>query len=326
MLEPFLKGPEALYFLGQDFTSRYGHPSNAKVALPLTAKWLSSAREGKDEEWAEHITSLSELTSRHESSSSFLPSTTLRTGGSSLVKMSGNQADASSTSNATRYIESIDPHLECKGVEIDLLLRLGLLKLVNKIAGLTEVELPETMSLNFFRLRSVQSQVQKIIVMATSLLVLRQTLLSQRMVSSQAQMDTILSDSFKRLSKCLDSVEDAGIEDIVEILSTAIDEDNKLADIKLRPAKEIMARMLSKSLQEEDAVFTRVSRAVYLAARGVVLGGTGKQGRELAEMALQKVGASLLLDQVVQAASVLVVTAKVSVIVHGPWYANLTKE
>lgn len=200
-----MKGPEALYFLGKSFTSRYGHPSNALIALPLTAKWLSSAREGKDEEWNEHKSSLSELTRRNEISPSFLPSTTLRTGGSSSVKIGGNQADISSTLNATNFIgwylhleyarlscflnlslssiwsklsqvflthpffdpETIDPHLECKGEEIDLLVRLGLLKLVSRITGLAESELPETMNLNFSRLRSVQSQVQKIIVKAT---------------------------------------------------------------------------------------------------------------------------------------------------------------
>ncbi|GFQ04502.1 T-complex protein 11 homolog [Phtheirospermum japonicum] len=279
MLEPLLKGPEALYYLGKAFASRYGQPSNALIALPSTAKWLSSAREGKDEEWNEHKSSLSELTKKQGSSPNYLPSTTLRTGGSSLVKMTGSHADATSPAKPTNYIETIDPHLECKGEEIDLLVRLGLLKL--------------------------------------------------RMVSSQAQMDSILSGSFKRLSTCLDSVADAGIPDIVEILTSSATEedDNKRLDAnKHQSMKEIMSRMLSKSLQEEDAVFTRVSRAVYVAVRGVVLGGTGKQGRELAEVALQKVGAALLLDEVVEAAAVLVVTAKVSVIVHGPWYANLTKE
>ncbi|KAL6491806.1 hypothetical protein OROGR_034059 [Orobanche gracilis] len=310
MLEPLLKGPEALYYLGKAFTSCYGQPSNAPIALPSTATWLSLAREGKDEEWNEHKSSLSELSKKQRSSPNYLPSTTLRTGGSSLVKMTGSQADASSSAKATNYIKTIDPHLECKGEEIDLLL-------------------PETMNLNFSRLRSVQSQVQKIIVIATSLLVLQQTLVSQRLVSSQAQMDSILSGSFKRLSTCLDSVADAGIPDIVEILTSFATEedDNKPLDAnKHQSMKEIMSRMLSKSLQEEDAIFTRVSRAVYVAARGVVLGGTGKQGRELAEVALQKVGAALLLDKVVEAAAVLVVAAKVSVIVHGPWYANLTKE
>lgn len=134
-------------------------------------------------------------------------------------------------------------------------------------------------------------------------------------------MDSLLSGCVKRLSQCLDTVADAGIQEIVEILGSDVEEDNKSVELK-----QIMARMLNKSLQEGDAIFTKVSRAVYLAFRGVVLGGNGTLGRELAEMALQKVGASLLLDDVVQASSVLVVAAKVSVIVHGPWYANMTQE
>ncbi|XP_047969894.1 uncharacterized protein LOC125213409 [Salvia hispanica] len=319
LLEPVLKGPEALYYIGRAFTSRYGQPTNARSALPLTARWLSSTRQGKDEEWDEHESLVSELRRRHEVLPSYLPSTTLRTGGSALIK-AGEQTDKSSTSKTTGFIETIDPCLECKGEDIDLTVRLGLLKLVSRITGLAEGELPETMSLNFSRLRSVQSQIQKIIVMSTSLLVLRQTLLTKQIVSSQTHMDTLLSGCVKRLSQCLD-VADAGIQEIVEILGSAVEEDAKSADMK-----QIMARMLSKSLQEGDAIFTKVSRAVYLAARGVVLGGTGKPGAELAEMALQKVGASLLVDDVVQAASVLLVAAKVSVIVHGPYYANLAQE
>ncbi|KZV49806.1 hypothetical protein F511_23531 [Dorcoceras hygrometricum] len=322
MLEPFLKGPEALYFLGKSFTSRYGHPSNAIDALPLTMKWLSYARDAKDEELSDHQSSISELTTRQESSN-FLPSAALRTGGSFLVKMSGKQVDTSSTSNATNYLETVE--LEHNQEEVDLLVRLGLLKLVRQIIGLTEGELPETMILNLSRLRSVQSQVQKIIVMATSLLVLRQTLVSQRIVTSQVHMDSILSSTVKRLSECLDSITDAGIQDIIEILCTAVDKDDELVDPDHESMKDIMARMLNKSLQEDDPVFTRVSRAVYHAARGVLLGENIKQGRELAEMALQKVGATLLLDEVVQSASLLAVTAKVSVLVHGPWYANLLK-
>lgn len=104
MLEPYLKGSEALYYLGRAFTTRYGQPSNALIALPLTASWILSARDGKDEEWNEHKNSLSELTRRHDISPSFLPSTTLRTGGSSLVKIGGNQADTPSNSNLANFI------------------------------------------------------------------------------------------------------------------------------------------------------------------------------------------------------------------------------
>ncbi|CAA0818548.1 T-complex protein 11 [Striga hermonthica] len=334
MLEPLLKGPEALYYLGKAFTTHYGQPLNAQSALPLTKNWLFASRQGKDEEWKEHRNLLSELTKKDDKSSpNYLPSTTLRTGGSSLVKLTtGCQADEvvpSSTAKATSYIETIDPHLECKGEEIDLLVRLGLLKLVSKIIGLTERELPETMTLNFTRLRSLQSRVQKIIVIATSLLVLRQTLMTQRVLNSQAQMDSILSSSFRHLSTCLDVVPDAGIVDIIEVLTSYADEENSdllLDSAKIQPMKEIMSGMLKKSLQEDDPVFARVSRAVYLAMRGLAFGGTGKRGRELAEVALQKVGAGLLVDDVARAGAVLVVTAKVSVIVHGPWYANLTRE
>lgn len=58
---------------------------------------------------------------------------------------------------------------ECKGEKVDVLLRLGLLKLVNEVSGLTDEELPETLKLNLFRLRAIQAQLQKIIVTATRL-------------------------------------------------------------------------------------------------------------------------------------------------------------
>ena len=63
-----------------------------------------------------------------------------------------------------------------------------------------------------------------------------------------------------------------------------------------------MSRMLVKSLQAGDAMFERVSHAVYLAARVVVLAGNGPQGRKLAEMALRWVGAVDLTDRVVATA------------------------
>lgn len=58
-------------------------------------------------------------------------------------------------------------HPECKGEKVDLLVRLGLLKLVSEVSGLTEEALPETLKLNLSRLRAVQAQLQKIIVTAT---------------------------------------------------------------------------------------------------------------------------------------------------------------
>ncbi|WKA00305.1 hypothetical protein VitviT2T_018673 [Vitis vinifera] len=93
---------------------------------------------------------------------------------------------------------------------------------------------------------------------------------------------------------------------------------------KLQARKAVMSRMLVKSLQVGDAVFERISHAVYLAARGVVLVGNGPQGRKLAEMALQLVGTVDLTNRVVAAAEILVAAATVLVNVHGQWYTYLT--
>ena len=101
------------------------------------------------------------------------------------------------------------------------------------------------------------------------------------------------------------------------------DGDKVTDDEKLQMRKVMMARMLAKSLQDGDAVFEKVSRAVYLAFRGIVLGGSDTHGRKLAEIAVRQVGAGSLTERVVKAAEVLVVAATVSISVHGPWYYNL---
>lgn len=104
MLEPLLNGPDALYYIGKDFTNLYGHPAGASGALPLTAKWLSTARAGKDEAWNDHKNSLAELLGRRDNSSSLFPSTTIRTGGNLLAIGSRIQAYAPTISKERTYI------------------------------------------------------------------------------------------------------------------------------------------------------------------------------------------------------------------------------
>lgn len=325
MMEPFLKGPAGLEYLRKGFADRYGPPSNAHTSLPVTLQWLSSVWTCKDREWEEHKSSLSALGSQETSSGLPLPSTTLRTGGSFRVKTSENQITSPRTSDVSNITVNQQP--ECKGERLDLLVRLGLLKLVSAITGITQETLPETLMLNLPRLRAVQAQIQKIIVISNSILVCRQTLLGERVVASPADMENVVSKCTERLLELLDHAEDAGIEEIVETISRFSSEHEELVNFdKLQPRKAVMARMLGKSLQAGDPIFERVSRAVYLAARGLVLGGTGPKGRKLAELALRKVGAATLTEKVVEAAEVLVVAANVSVGVHGPWYTNLTEK
>ncbi|KAG7977724.1 hypothetical protein I3843_05G045700 [Carya illinoinensis] len=319
IMEPLLKGPTGLDYLRNAFANRYGSPSDANTSLPLTVQWLSSIIGFKDEEWEEHKNLLSSLMGYEISVPGFLPSAALRTGGSFLVKTNGNQM----TTSAAR--SNGDQLTECKGAKVDLLVRLGVLKLVSGVEGLTQAALPETLLLNLSRLRSVQAQIQKIIVISTSILVCQQTLLSEAAIATPTDMESIVAKCVERLLDLLDRVEDAGIKEIVEIITEfPIEGGEKVDTEKLKLRRVVTARMLSKSLQAGDPVFQKVSRAVYLAARGVMLGGNGHQGKKLAEMALRRVGAVLLTQRVVEAAEVLVVAATITVGVHEPWYTHLT--
>lgn len=322
LLEPLLKGPAGLDYLRKAFTRRFGSPDDSVTSLPLTKQWLLQVKGCKDQEWVEHNTSFIELVRRSEDvSTKFLPSTALMTGGASSV------GSGKSVSPTTSTPGTVVECTECKGEKVDLLVRLGLLKLAFEITGLTEGGLPETLKLNIFRLRAVQARIQKIIVIATSVLILRQTLASEKMFSSNGDnTDSMVSSSVNKLSELLDSVEDAGISHITQLLSDVVaDTDSSIDASKLQSIKGVMARMLSKSLQAGDPIFNRLSRAIYLAVRGVVLGGTGMPGKEMAENALRPVGAVGLINEVVEAASVLLVAARVSVNVHGPWYAKLVE-
>ncbi|GJS23454.1 T-complex protein 11 [Tanacetum coccineum] len=284
IMEPLLKGPAGLEYLGKAFSKRFGPPSDASSRrLPLTLRWLSSLRSTYDQDWSDHKRILSGLQDASTSEKHILPSTALRTGGSFS---SGPQ-----TSSPVPVADAADnQYPECKGEKADLLVRLGLLKLVNDVYGVTQEELPETLKLNFLRLRVVQSQLQKIIVTATSILVLRQTLVMEQMISSPEDMETTIQKCSTELLHTLDTVESAGLEEIVDILNKTAEGFDKTNDqTKTESRRLVMARMLRKSVQAEDSIFIKVSRAVYLATRGVVLSGSGTRGRQLAEMALRQV-------------------------------------
>ncbi|XP_027193281.1 uncharacterized protein [Cicer arietinum] len=317
LMEPLVKGPAGLDYLRNAFANKYGSPSDASTSLSSTLRWLSSIWNIKDQEWEEHVNSSSALADNP--SQEWLPSTTLRTGGSIMLKTSSSPMVFSPDGSNTKG----DQQPECKGELVDLVVRLGLLKLVSGISGLTQDVLPETLSLNFSRLRSVQAQIQKIIVISTSVLICRQIILSEKAVACSADMENAVSMCAEQLLELLDRVEDANIEDIVGVICNLPSVDGEDAG-KVQSRKAVATRMVGKSLQAGDAVFERVFNAVYSALRGVVLGGTGPRGRKLAEMALLKVGAGALTDRVVEAARVLIVAATISVGVHGPWYKCLT--
>ena len=146
--------------------------------------------------------------------------------------------------------------------------------------------------------------------------------MSEQALVNPVEMESIVVRCGKEVLELLDRSEEAGVEEIVEIMS-GFSRDGEEA-FNTNKLQAVMSRMLVKSLQAGDTVFERISHAVYLATRGVVLAGNGPQGRKLAEMALRRVGAVDLTDRVVAAAEILVAVATVSVNVHGQWYKYLT--
>ncbi|XP_021760414.1 uncharacterized protein LOC110725234 [Chenopodium quinoa] len=317
IIEPMIQGPAGLDYLQKAFSNRYGSPSDAFSSLPLTMSWMTSTSTNLEREWDEYLDSLSTLPDIQVTSPQGIPPTTLRTGGSFSV-LSRIRSLVPTTTGKEQP--------ECRGDRTDLFLRVGLLNLVSEIEGLVQESLPETLKLNVSRLREVQSQLQKIIVISTSMLLLRQALLSEHMVTNPSDMENIISQAAKQLSELLDKVEDVGIADIVKAIIELPDDVNLVINLeKLREKRGVVENMLSKSLKSGDAIFTHVSRAVYLAVRAAMFGGTGSKGRQLVEMALRRVGATLLTDKVVEIAEVLIGMAVVSASVHGPWYEQLLK-
>ncbi|XP_038684757.1 uncharacterized protein LOC119984742 isoform X1 [Tripterygium wilfordii] len=315
MMVPLLKGPAGLDYLRGAFANRYGSPDDACTSLPMTVQWLSSMWTCKDQEWIEHSNLLYPLLRPKSSYKGFLPSTVLRTGGNSLAKTNQSQMDGNAAGHQLP---------ECNGERVDLLVRLGLLKLVSGIDGLKQEVLPETLKFNFARLRAAQAQIQTNIVISTSILVCRQMLMSDQVVANTTDMESTLLKCTEQVLELIDHVEDVSIEEIVETMSGFLKISEKVVDTeKLRTRKLVMTRTLAKSLQAGDPVFQKVSHAVYLAARGVALGGNGPEGKKLAEIALQQVEAVALTGTVVEVAEVLGVMGTISIGVHGPWYRNL---
>ena len=151
------------------------------------------------------------------------------------------------------------------------------------------------------------------------MLVLRQVLMSENSKITPPELETVISELFGALVKLLDNSPEAGTEEIVEAMMSASASAGSLSDAK----RQIITRVVFKSLQADDVVFKKVSRAVHCAFRGVLLGGSSAKGQKLVDAALRRIGAGKLADRVVKAAEVLIRVATVSEKVHGPWYKAL---
>ncbi|KAL6656267.1 hypothetical protein ACP70R_007093 [Stipagrostis hirtigluma subsp. patula] len=308
LMQPIIKGSAGVEYLQKAFTDRYGPPANASASLPLTLQWISTSKNIAEQEWSEHLATLSVLPAADQAP----PLVTVLRAGQGAA---GAQASSSATGTSAQP--------ECKGEKLDKLIRIGLLQLISSTEGSQMLSTPETFQLNLLRLRAVQSQFQQVIVIATSMLVLRQVLMSENSKVNPQEVGNAVSALFEALVKLLDTSPDAGTEEIVEVMMSSSACVGSLSDKKIQTRRQMITRVFLKSLQPGDAVFTMVSRPVYCAFRSVVLGGSGPKGQKLAEAALRRVGAAKLMDRVVKASEALIKVATVSAKVHGPWYTAL---
>jgi hypothetical protein len=61
-VELTVKGSGGIEYLQKAFSDRYGSPSDAFASIPSTAQWFSSLKDTVEEEWNEHVSSVSVLT------------------------------------------------------------------------------------------------------------------------------------------------------------------------------------------------------------------------------------------------------------------------
>ena len=310
LLKPIIKGYGGVEYLQKAFADRYGSRSNALVFLTSTIQWISTSKDMVEEEWNEYVSSLQIL----PASDNVQPLvTTLRAGRGTPDQQQSTVPVAGST--------EILP--ECSGETLDRLVRIGLLQLISRMEGMERKSVPETFKLNWLRLRGVQSQFQQVIVIATSMLVQRQVLMSEDSKATPSELENSTLELFNTLAELLDSFSDVGMDQIIEVMVRSSTSAGPCSDEMVENRKQILSRVFLKSLQTDDTVFRKVSRSVHCAFRAVTLGGNGTKGRKLAEAALGRIGATKLTDRVVKAAEVLIKVATISEQVHGPWYSHL---
>lgn len=155
-MQPIVKGSNGVEYLQKAFTDRYGASDKASASLPLTLQWISTSKNVAEQEWSEHLASLSALPSAGQAPPAIVQ-----------VLRAGHGASSAGQPSSSSPAAGASGQPECKGERLDKLVRVGLLQLVSSMEGLQMQSTPESFQINLLRLRAVQSQFQQVIVIAT---------------------------------------------------------------------------------------------------------------------------------------------------------------
>ncbi|CAN6453507.1 unnamed protein product [Victoria cruziana] len=291
-LIPVIKGPLGIKYLQDAFTARYGPPSEAKTRLTQTRLWIQAVLQHLDDQRAEFDSSVeASKTNLNASSVLLLPN---------LIKPGGM------------------PKIDIQWNFIGNIVRLGLIQIVTRSVASTEENTPETLRLNIERLLALQNDFQRVLVIATALLLVRQTLADKELTLED--IESILSDARQKLSGMLESplitVYHIG-QKICQICSPYMNEGSVDAGL--------MTRVMNRSLTPGDAIFIKVSNAVMESIRVTLLAGKdhSSRGTAVAQACLKRIGATSVLELVTELTDNLDVMALVTCKVHGLWYENI---
>ncbi|GLJ16432.1 hypothetical protein SUGI_0279530 [Cryptomeria japonica] len=322
-LEPLVQGLAGVRYLQEAFTTRCGPYSRATRMLPRTVQWLTSVRQTVEQQKSDFLTALIDFRNSQPSvlsthASGLPPVTSLRTGGrldpgKGLPTIADNSVLPAFTGSLGGTVQEIQWNSQ------ETLVRLGLLQLTSKPDAVNEETMPETLKLNAGRLQKAQNDFQHIIVIATSMLLVRQTLTGKGVPA--AEIDSVLHDVVEQLKDILSNPA-LSVHHIGRLLSQLC---MPLGENE-ESSQELMTRILNRSLSVDDAVFVKISAAIIAGLRAILLGVKGFEGRSLAQLALKRIGASPLVDLLAGVADALDVIATVTCQVHGPWYVCIAGE
>ncbi|XP_031501387.1 uncharacterized protein LOC116265014 isoform X2 [Nymphaea colorata] len=291
-LIPIIKGPLGIKYLQDAFAASYGPPSEATTRLSQTRLWIEEVLHHLDEQRAEFDSSVEACKTNLNASSVLLLPNLIKSGGMPKIDIQWN------------FIGNI--------------VRLGLIQIVTRSVASTEKNTPETLRLNLERLLALQNDFQRVLVIATALLLVRQTLADKELALED--IESILNDARQKLSRMMESplitVYHIG-QKICQICSPYMNEGSVDAGL--------MTRVMNRSLTPGDGIFTKVSTAVMESIRVTLLAGKEHNGRGLAvaQACLKRIGATSVLELVTELTDNLDVIALVTCKVHGLWYENI---
>ncbi|KAJ7298580.1 hypothetical protein O6H91_Y539400 [Diphasiastrum complanatum] len=329
-LASLVTGSAGVEYLQKAFAKCYALPLKPSIPspvytaimsqkLPRTAKWVSDVKCTLEQVKSEVEASLAAV----RAANAKIESSPIAASPMPLSMCTGGRLAKVCSERVMQQSSLPDPDQEFVMAAWDsiyTIVRLGSLDIACSCEAATEETLPETLVLNVNRLRDAQNNFQRVVVMATGLLLVRQELAKVKV--SGSNLESVLEMGVSQLDSLL-SEPAVTIPQIGSLLARMCHFTGGESSSNLLLREELMTRVLGKSLNPDDHVFQLVSGAIKASMRGMLILGTGKEGTAVSESALKRVGSCSLIGHVSKLVASLQILATVTRKVHNEWYISL---